>query len=126
MSIDMKTKLEQVLDLAIEQTRSGRLTWKQGFNSSYQATLGGLTLVTYRDAAGIRPAAPVMEFRDFEGEILQVIKEVAPLEAYLQPTIDPDPNLVGKVETLLGVISQGKQAKLNAALDSLLKQSPRH
>lgn len=88
MSADKEMRLLRIISLLMKQTRDGTLEWQEKFGNTYQATLGGQTLVLERDdrytypeklavlsAEISRPKrTATLEIRDKKGEVVERIE----------------------------------------------------
>lgn len=126
--VDTESKLAKILKLLIQQTKSGKLSWKESYRNSFQATLSNQTVVVRSNAIpGL--ATPILEIRDSKGEVIQQIgsDQVSDMllsnpNMDLNPRMQLDSALVHKVEELAKLLESRQDFKLNVTLDSMLKE----
>lgn len=146
MSADKEARLLRVIDLLMEQTRDGTLEWQESFGNTYQATLGGQTLVLEKDvpyssrklsameimstvAIGTvgrrRISTATLEIRGKKGEVLERIEEPDQLQGSLDLVSEFQPHkysrtVTSAVDELYELVVNRKEAIADAAIDNLL------
>lgn len=123
--IDTDTKLSKVLDLLIQQTRSGKLLWREGYRDSFQASLAKQTIVVSNVLS-----MPVLEIRDSRGDLVQQVgvnpltdsAVSAAMTGQQRSKVATDPKLENKVRQLFNLLNDKDKSTLNAALDNLLEE----
>lgn len=120
--IDAESKLSKVLDLLIQQTKSGKLLWKESYRNSFQATLSNQTVVVRNDALpGL--FSPILEIRNSKGEVVHQIGSDQMSDMILNnPRIRVVEDLTRKVAELAEILESRQDFKLSATLDSMLKE----
>lgn len=118
---DTETKLSRFLDLLIQQTKAGKLSWKESYRNSYQVPLSRQTVVVRSDA--IPSYDPILEIRDSKGEVIQQIGSSRTSDMMLdEPGGRTDPTLLNKVAELAKLLASEQISKINSTLDDMLKE----
>ena len=131
MSQDKESRLLKVIDLLMEGTRDGSLEWEESFDSSYQTTLGGQSVVLERNPPYSIPPRPTpgmpgtaaLEIRGKKGEVLERVEEPDLMQVPLGREFDVQQyskTVTGAVDELYQLVANRKEAVANAAIDSLL------
>jgi hypothetical protein len=120
--VDTDAKLSKVLDLLIQQTKNGKLSWKESYRNSFQSVLSKQTVVVRYNLL-----APVLEIRDSRGEIVQQIGKDATDVDFGGLSGDPgvvrtDQALRKKVVELYNFLKQKYDYELDTTLDNILEE----
>lgn len=118
---DTEMKLSRFLDLLIQQTKAGKLLWRESYRNSYQLPLSRQTVVIRNDATPLY--APALEIRDSKGEVVEKVGSDITSDMMLnEPGTRTDSGLIEKVSELVSLVGNMRVSRLNETLDDMLKE----
>lgn len=118
---DTEMKLSRFLNLLIQQTKAGKLSWRESYRNSYQLPLSRRTVVIRNDATSLY--GPALEIRDSKGEVVEKIGSDITSDMMLnEPGTRTDSGLIEKVSELASLVGNMRVSRLNETLDDMLKE----
>lgn len=118
---DTEMKLSRFLDLLIQQTKAGKLSWRESYRNSYQLPLSRQTVVIRNDATSLYTSA--LEIRDSKGEVVEKVGSDITSDMMLnEPGTRTDSGLIEKVSELASLVGSMRVSRLNETLDDMLKE----